>query len=395
MNILFLSQDYPPNQIGGVGSYIYDISRILAKMGNRVFVITKALDSSLEYYDQGVHVFRTKFRNFHLLDRTNNPLKGFLERLSYSYAISKKIRQIVIRYKIDIIESCEARAEGFWYYLFKKRPPLVIKLHTPESIVFKLNLVPQTLDYKLIDKLEEWWIHRANKIVGLNRAIVDLVSRHFRMILKHVPIAPNPINIEEFKPSSVIQKKEIGVIYVGRLEFRKGVHLLIRTIPSVLKKIPGAKFIFIGNDCGMKSYLLDKITQFKIQDSVKFIDQMPRYKLIEYYQRNTICVVPSLWENHPYAVLEAMACGKPVIASNVSGISEIIKDNINGILVPPGSVSALSRVIKKLLSDEKLLERLGNNARKYIEEEYAPIKIAQKNIKIYEELLEKNIRILK
>ena len=123
-------------------------------MGHRIFVITEAVDCPLEYNDQGVRVFKVIPARLHLLDKRYIALKGFMERLEYSYAVSKKIREVVIKYKIDIIESCEARAEGLWYYLFEKRPPLVIKLHTPESIVFKLN-ASRALEDNLINKLEE------------------------------------------------------------------------------------------------------------------------------------------------------------------------------------------------------------------------------------------------
>jgi len=386
MNILFLSRDYPPNHIGGVGIYVYEMSRFLAKMGHRVFVITEAIDHPLDYVDRGVHIFRVRLRKNHIFDSVRDKLKGFVERLEYSYSVSKMMEAVVPQYKIDIVESCEARAEGFWYYLFRKNPPLVIKLHTPESIVFRLDQVRQTQDYKYISRLEGWWISRANRLIGLSQAIVSLTSRYFRIRLNGIPIVPNPINIEFFKPNPAVKKEDFRVLYVGRLEFRKGVHLLIRAIPQVLEKIPQAKFIFIGNDCGMKNYLLNKISEFGIKDSVEFIDQVPRENLISYYQQSALCVVPSLWENHPYVILEAMACGKPVIATDIGGIPEIIKDKISGILVPPGSVLSLADSIIELLNDKKMQETLGRNARKYIEDRYGLKEVMQSTLNIYKEL---------
>ena len=386
MNILFLCRDYPPNHIGGVGIYIYEMSCLLAKMGHRVFVITEAIEHPLEYLDKGVHIFRVKLRRSHFFDVIREKLKGFVERLEYSYAVSKKIKEIVSRYKIDIIESCEARAEGFWYYFFKTKPPLIIKLHTPEGIVYKLNRDLETKDRQLIEKLEEWWIHRANRLIGISKAIVNRTQQYYHIGFKDLPIVPNPINIDFFKPTPTFNTNN-NILYIGRLEFRKGVHVLIRAIPYVLEKIPQAKFIFIGNDCGMKFYILNKVSQFRIQDSVEFIDQIPQDKLINYYQQSALCVVPSLWENHPYVILEAMASGKPVIASNVGGIPEIIEDKINGILVPPGSFLALGEAIVRVFNDKKLQERLGKNARRYIEDKHAPMKVIQETLKVYEELL--------
>ncbi len=388
MNILFLSRDYPPSLIGGVGIYVYEISHLLAKMGHQVYVLSQADEFACEYEDKGVHVFRVKPAKFNFLNPIRKEIKGFLERLEYSYSISKKIKEINKRYKIDIIESCEARAEGFWFYIFRNRPFLVIKLHTPESIVFKLDLVPKSLDYSLIKLLEECWIRRAKQIIGLSKSVVDLTLDYFKIHSNNFPIVPNPIDIEMFKPdeNNKIFKEPI-ILYVGRLEFRKGVHVLIRSIPLVLEQFPEAKFLFIGDDCGMKPYLLSKVNELKLNNNVFFINQIPRNRLVKYYQQSTICVIPSLWENHPYVILEAMACGKPVVATKVGGIPEIIQDKIDGILVPAGSPVALSEGIINLLKNKNLRETLGKNARRKMEDIYSPYEVARKTSTIYKTLM--------
>ncbi len=386
MNILFVSRDYPPKQVGGVGTYIYEMTSLLAKAGHKVFVITEAIEQPIDYIDKGVRIFRVQFKKNRLFDVIREELGGFLERLEYSYAVSRKIKQVVSKYNIDIIESCEARAEGFWYYFFNKKPPLVIKLHTPEGLVYKLNRNQKTIDRLLIEKLEEWWIRRADRIIGLSEAIVSLTQQHYRINFKNLPIVENPVNINFFKPS-VSSNNNNTILYAGRLEFRKGVHVLVRAIPYVLKKFPRVKFIFIGDNCGMEQYLFDEIKQLGIRESVEFIEQVPQDRLIDYYQRSTVCVVPSLWENHPYTVLEAMACGKPVIASGVGGIPEIVRDKYSGILVCPGSFMSLAEAITRVMGDNALQRTLGDNARKYIEDRYAPSAVIRKNLKVYEELL--------
>ncbi|MFH1778041.1 MAG: glycosyltransferase family 4 protein [Candidatus Omnitrophota bacterium] len=392
MNILFLSRDYPPGHVGGVGTYVYEMSRLLAKIGHKVFVITESQDGPLDYIEQGVHIFRVPYTKNKLLNYARQKLPGFIERVEYSYIVSKKIQEVVLKHKIDIVESCEARAEGFLYYLFKRKPPLVIKLHTPEGIVSKLNRDPQTKDRQLLEKLEEWWICRAHRVIGLSQAIASLTRQHYQIRLKNLPIVSNPLDIEYFRPRQCLNNHKT-VLYIGRLEFRKGVHVLIRAIPGILKEVPQVKFIFVGDDCGMKAYLRDTVERFNVSDSVEFLDQMPRDKLIGYYQQSSVCVVPSLWENQPYVILEAMACGKPVIASDTGGISEIIKDKVNGLLVAPGSVIDLTEIIIKVLVDRQLQEKLGDNARKFIENTYSPITVVKSSLKIYERFV-KNVSIL-
>lgn len=386
MNILFLSRDYPPEQIGGVGIYVYEASRLLAKMGHKVFVITGAIGHTIEYLDQGVCVYRVRPRRFAFLNPIRHKIQGFFDRLEYSYAVSQKIKEVVSRHKIDVIESCEARAEGFWYYFLHNHPPLVIKLHTPEGLVYKLNRDPENKERYLIEKLEEWWLRRAHKLVGLSNAVIKLTQGYYGIEQKQIPIVANPISAD-FLRVPVCSVNKGYILYVGRLEYRKGTHVLIRAIPGILKKFPRTKFVFIGSDCGMKNYLLDKVNEFGVNENVEFIGQLPREELIPYYHESSFCIVPSLWENHPYVILEAMACGKPVIASNVGGIPEIIKDKINGRLIPPGSVSGLTDAAIELLGDAKMRENLGGNAKKYVEEQYAPQKVMQKIEKIYSELI--------
>lgn len=386
MNILFISRDYPPYQYGGVGIYIDEMSQLLAGLGHKVFVITEAIEHPLEYVEKDVRVFRIRPERFAVLNPVRKRLRGFLDRLEYSYAVSRKIREIVRHFPVDIIESCEARAEGFWHYLFHRNPPLVIKLHTPEGICNKLNRDPQTLDRRLIEKLEEWWLCRADRLIGLSSSISRLTQDYYRLRLGNIPLAANPINIDIFKPGKAEDERPC-ILYAGRLEYRKGVQVLIRAVPIVLKKFPQARFVFIGNDCGMKNYLLSVLHRHSLNDSVEFIAQVPRRDMVVYYQQSAVCVVPSLWENHPYTVLEAMACGKPVVAADAGGIPEIITHGVNGILAPPGSVLSLAEAIVELLADPQMRREIGMNARRRVEEVYSPAKVIQRTLDVYQKLV--------
>jgi len=389
MNILFLSKDYPPNHTGGVGIYVLEISRLLAKMGHKVYVITQAVEYPCKYIDSGVTVFRVKPKKLHFLDIIRNKLPGTVERLEYSFSAFKKIKEIVRKYDIDIVESSEARFEGLFYFLFNKKPKLVIKLHTPESVALKLDNVYPDFDYKVRLILEKWWIRRADRLVTLTQAVKDLTSRHYNLQLDGIPLTPNPIDIDFFKPgeSKIATNGTPTVLYVGRLEFRKGVHVLMRAIPGVLKVIPEARFIFVGRDSGMKSYLINKINQTGYFNNISIVDGVPRYKLRDFYQNCTVCVLPSLWENHPYTCLEAMGCGKPVIATNIGGFPEIIENGVNGVLVDAGSSIKLADAIIRLLLNKNLCEDLGRNARGTMESDYNSKDVAGKTLSIYTQLL--------
>src|SRR5207302_663265 len=97
----------------------------------------------------------------------------------------------------------------------------------------------------------------------------------------------------------------------------------------------------------------------------------PRHDLPTWYARATACVVPSRWEGFPFVALEAMSCGRPVVASAVGGLVELIQSGADGLLVPPGDSQKLADAITRLLADPDLARRLGTAARAKVEQRYA------------------------
>lgn len=388
MNIVFLSREFPPTHNGGVGIYTYEMSRLLAKHGHRVYVVTEAIETPLRYQHEDVTIVRILPERSRIFDRIRKYVPGFIDRLEYSRAVSSALKIILSSGPVDIVESCEARAEGFLFYLLRNKPRLVIKLHTPEGIVYKLNREPLYRDRHYVEKLEGWWLHKARTLVGLSNAIVSLSCAHYGLRTDGIRIVPNPIDSRTFSPAPVSSSASAPlVLYVGRLEFRKGCHVLIRSIPAVLHAVPDARFLFVGNDCGMSDYLTRQASVLGISGRVDFIGYRPREELAGYYNRCAVCCVPSLWENQPYTCLEAMACGRPVVASSTGGIPEIIENGVNGLLVPAGSVVRLAEAIIRLLEDRKLADSVGENARKTIEMRYDPESVMKRTLKIYERVL--------
>lgn len=390
MNILFLSREYPPNIIGGVGTYMEEISKEIARLGHRVYVITGGNGGKTrEEYNRGITIIRTESSGKKPDEIFRNKIEKTLERFEYSYLVAHILGEIVKKYSIDIIESTDARAEGFWYYLWNRHIPLVIKLHTSETLVFKLNHEPVTLDIKLLKRLEEFWLLQADRIVGVTRAIAEISARYYKINNKRIRVIPNPVDVDLFVPCNE-GIDPLNILYAGRLEFRKGVHVLLRAIPQILRQVPEASFTLVGADCGMRDYLLQKIKENGCERNIHFIEHLPRHKLVEYYQRCSLAVVPSLWENFPYVCLEAMSCGKPVVASKTGGIAELIEDGIDGVLVRPGSANELAQKVITLLSDEKIRLNLGSKAREKMVNEFSPRAVAEKTLSIYEEVRRNN-----
>ncbi|MDD5225721.1 MAG: glycosyltransferase family 4 protein [Candidatus Omnitrophica bacterium] len=374
--------------IGGVGTYTFDLARTLAKLGHQVYLITQASELEGEFLEEGVFVSRVKPVELWFLSLLKGWLPATCERLEYSFAVSRKLRQLVKEHGIEIVESCEARFEGFWYYLFHRKPHLAVKLHTPESIVFKIDRIPANLDVRIKDALETWWMLTAHALIPVTHAIADLVAKHYKIKPSRIPPTYYPVDSEQFCPSrEKLSNPHPKILYVGRLEIRKGVLDLLEAIPLVLKEFPAAHFSFVGGDAGVR-YLMDRrIPQLGCAKSMTFVDQVKREDMVKYYQEADLCVFPSLWENFAFVALEAMACGKTVVATRVGGFVEMIEDGVTGVLCDPEDPADLAAKIIQALKDRKQNEKMGKAARKKIVETCSMEKRAELMVEIYRSLL--------
>jgi starch synthase len=121
---------------------------------------------------------------------------------------------------------------------------------------------------------------------------------------------------------------------------------------------------------------------------VKFLGVKPRGELVELYQQASVVAVPSVWDNSPNVIYEAMACGTPVVASRVGGIPELVDDGVTGLLVPPGDADALADAIVALLGDPARRAQMGEHARERAVEEYSVDKIVTRTVGFYEYMLD-------
>lgn len=184
-------------------------------------------------------------------------------------------------------------------------------------------------------------------------------------------------------------KREIGVegnfmiLYVGRLAWNKGLPDLINCLPNVIKSVPNAKLVLCGRG-KMEQVLRDQVTSMGLQESVKFVGLVPGGDLPLYYAASDLFVLPSSLEPFGLVLLEAMSMCKPVIATRVGGIPEVVKDGENGLLVPPHDTKSLSNAVLRLVADEPLRSRLARNGRATVESRFTLEKMAQATRRCYD-----------
>ena len=192
-------------------------------------------------------------------------------------------------------------------------------------------------------------------------------------------------------PPQTKQLSEPYVLYAGRLLERKGLIALLRAASLVSKEAPGVKFLLLG-DGPLKNYLEKEAERLHIQSRFLLLGHIPfrarQQELIEFYQRAAIFVQPSLYEGLPATLLEAMACGRAVVATTVGGHPDAIRHGTNGLLVPPNDPQALATSLLTLLQDGTMRQALGQAARNTIEERFTWDAVAQRTLQCYQKVVE-------
>lgn len=393
LKICFLSQEFSKNCNGGVCRYTYDLAHTLAELGNEVHIITHSKkDCEYEYRDRNVLVHAVIPQSIDFLGLSND-MSISRKNLSYSYSVCTKLFDLIEKYRIQIVEAPLWDAEAFIFSLVKPIS-LIIRLETPLFKVIEIQGWQITKDLKFANWMEGETVRRADKAIAISKDIGSLISSHHNISEERIDLCPLGIEVPDENLLINEQKKNgFNVLFVGRLEKRKGIETLFKAIPIVLEKVPDTQFYIVGADTNLapdgdsyKKYLLKNLDKI-YHTNVKFIGYVDDIELKNYYKNCDIFVAPSLYESFGLIYLESMAWGKPAIGCNVGGIPEIVEDGKDGALIQPNDEKSLARTITKLLTDKDIRVKMGKNGRKKIETDFSTRKMAEKTFEIYKNIV--------
>jgi len=198
---------------------------------------------------------------------------------------------------------------------------------------------------------------------------------------------PNGVDTELFKPAQDIPKSENRIIFVGALDPRKNVSLLIAAVKKLKDTGLRVTLDIVGE--GPEQPHLTMLTHdLGIADQINFLG--PSRNIAEHILRAHVFVLPSAYEGVPNVVLEAMACGVPVIATRVGGVPDIIQHRRNGLIIPPCDIEALCAGIQELLGDKTLCQEFSVRARETAVEHFSLSAVADQYAELYKTLLRTN-----
>ena len=276
-------------------------------------------------------------------------------------------------------------------------PPELIAGIIAKKILKKplILLIPGSwmfIDNSLKTRIFKSIYHRA--IISASTIIIysNLITPEIENLLgkidqSKIVIIKNAVDTVRFKPSSSHNNNTI--LYVGRINPLKRIEDIITAMPTIIKSNPDVKINIVGL-IESKNYLQNlKNLALKLncEKSINFLGPIPHDKIISYYTDSQVFVFMGRNEGIPRSILEAMACGKPVIAAPNSGIPDVIEDGINGFLVNNNQPNLLAEKIITLLNDKKYRENIGQSARKTIEEKFTWELFIEQIMKIFRDAL--------
>jgi glycosyltransferase involved in cell wall biosynthesis len=271
-----------------------------------------------------------------------------------------------------------------------RRVALVTEVHgdwEESPLLYKKVPFPR-LYLSVLTRLAAWALRQSDFVRAVSSSTQQKVSRVIPD--KPVFIFPTYTDIELFLAEPEPAANAAGtVLFAGALIYLKGVHNLIEAMAAVGADYPRSRLVVVGR--GEYRGELEKLAQrLGLSDRVTFTDELPQSLLRKYMQECHILVLPSLTEGLPRVLLEAMACGKPVIGTAVGGIPELIEDGVSGFLVPPDDVASLAESIKKLLADEGLARDMGQRGRDFVARTFS----TERYVAGYAEIVERAGRLV-
>jgi glycosyltransferase involved in cell wall biosynthesis len=299
--------------------------------------------------------------------------------------------------KIDILHSQGARAD-FFARIAAKLAKVPIIISTVQMLVEGYDVNPlKRLIYVVLDRFSERFVDR---FIVVSESLRETLIEKHRILPEKVVTIYNGIELDEYKPNvkevrsqeSEVRKefalaRNVPVIgAIGRLVWQKGFEYLIEGVPEVLKEYPDARFLIVG-DGPLKNKLKFKSKELRVEERIVFTGF--RSDIKEILSTIDVLAMPSLLEGLPMVLLEGMAMAKPIIATDIDGISEVLVDEETGLLVPPENPSTLAKAIIRMLSNRDKAKQMGLAARRDVEERFSVETMLKRVNEVYQELFYK------
>jgi starch synthase (maltosyl-transferring) len=240
-------------------------------------------------------------------------------------------------------------------------------------------------------RIDRWTNFLVAKNVCVSQGVADFSTQKVGLDRAKLVVIPNSVDFERFAMAKPADVSQFGIptgarilISIGRLERQKGIDVLLDAI-ELLRPFPDDLHFLIVGDGPDSVILRGRVAQMRWGDRIHFANR--RNDVPELLAASTALILPSRWEGMPNVVLEAMAAGRPVIASRVEGIAELVRERMTGLTVPSDNHADLATAIRSLLADTEFIAKAGNESQHIVEKEFTATVVNSLYTQLYRELL--------
>lgn len=330
---------------GGVGSHIRALDRQLVRLGHDVRIIAPATDPETEYGDRFIRIGRP----FAI------PSSESVIRVPISPWLGPKIKETLARERFDIV------------HLHEPFMPMLCSavLRFSDAVnVGTFHAAQGRPGYNWGRPVSTWLIRR--RLVKLHgRIAVSEPARHFagRVVPGPYDMIPNGIDLDHFTPDVAPMPQfmdgRLNLLFLGRLEFRKGLNYLLNAYARVKDEFPDSRLIVVGPGTRLRKRYEGWINNTGLKDVV-FVGEVPYDEVPRYFRTADIyCGPATSRESFGIVLLEAMAVGTPVVATNIPGYASVATDGEDSLLVPPRDYDRLAEALRRVMGDESLRKKLS------------------------------------
>lgn len=386
MKILMLSWEYPPKNVGGLSSHVYNLAKALARHGNEVHVIScEEGIAPIEEVSNGVHIYRVTPYKIETSDFTKWVMHLNFAMIEECIRIMDKIGKVDLIHAHDWLSAYAAKVLK-WSF----RIPMLCTIHATE---YGRNNGIRTEMQRYISGVEWMLTYESWKVIACSNFMKKQINEIFNISEDKIWVIPNGVDIKDFDIDfdrasfrrKYARENEKIVFYVGRHVYEKGIHLLIDSIPKIADSYNDTKFIIAGTG-PMTEELKVKVKNTGLDGRVVFTGYMDDESKNKLFTVSDAAVFPSLYEPFGIVALEAMAAGCPVVVSDTGGLSEIVNHRQNGMKTIYGSAQSIADNVLALLKDRELSEQIKVNGIKTTRELYTWDRVSEITEKLYYEI---------
>ena len=334
---------------GGVVNHISCLEHNLTRMGHEVKIIAPASSAVYSFGDRFIRVGKPR----------SVPVSGSVARVTLSPWLSSRVKEVLEQEKFDVCHLHEPLVPMLCPAVIRlSHIPLVGTFHSSGGKPWYTMMTPVG---KLFFKK---WFSKLDVKIAVAQPALNYISKNFP---GDYQVVPNGIDTEHFCPDvppiEEYMDGKINILFVGRMEKRKGVDYLLQAYKRVKQEIPESRLILVGPGVRLRNKYMKRVKRARLQDVV-FVGYSSYSDLPRYYKTaDVVCAPATGCESFGIVLLEAMAVGKPLVASAIEGYNSVMTDGVEGLLVPPKNSEQLAEALITLINDKTICQQMGARGR--------------------------------